>query len=103
MRFYPLEELDQLHEGYCRAFTVAGKELLLIKNDGHIYLITNRCPHMDAPLNKASFLKGSLRCPVHGIEFELPSGKAQGPLASCLSPLEKFTPVTEGEKVGVML
>ena len=103
MKFYPLEKLHQLHEGYCRPFSIAGRELLLFQNDGQTYLINNRCPHMDAPLNRATFTKGSLRCPVHGIEFELASGKAQGALASCLSPLSKLQIAYEGNMLGVIL
>lgn len=103
MKFYPLEKLHQLYDGYSRSFNVAGRSLLLLQNDGKTYLITNRCPHMDAPLTRATLEPGSIRCPVHGIEFELSSGQAKGSLAGCLDQLEKFPVSYEGNLLGVML
>lgn len=103
MTFYPLEKLHQLYDGYCKSFRVAGKDLLLLQNEGKPYLITNRCPHMDAPLTRATLEPGSLRCPVRGIEFDLASGGAKGSLAGCIDPLEKFTIAYEGNVLGVML
>ena len=103
MKFYPLEKLHQLCDGYTKAFRVAGKDLLLLQNEGKTYLITNRCPHMDAPLTRATLEPGSIRCPVHGIEFELTSGQAKGALAGCLADLEKYQITYEGNELGVML
>lgn len=103
MTFYPLEKLHQLHDGYCRSFAVRGKNLLLIQNNGNTYLIENRCPHMDASLEWATFQTDKLRCPVHGIEFDLPNGKALGSLAGCIGDLQRFTITYEGNTLGLML
>ncbi len=103
MPFYPLEKLHQLHDGYSKSFRVAGQDLLLLQNDGQVYLICNRCPHMDAPLTRATLEPGSIRCPAHGIEFELASGEAKGALAGCLDPLQKYPIAYEGNTLGIML
>ncbi len=100
MTFYPLEKLHLLYDGYIRPFRIAGRDLLLVQDQGRTYLIANRCPHMDAPLTFATVRNGLLRCPMHGIEFDLPSGGAR---SGCFSPLEKFTVVYEGNLLGVML
>lgn len=103
MAFYALEKLHQLHEGYCRSFKVAGQQLLLIENDGKRYLIENRCPHMDAPLDRATFSPGRLRCPVHGVEFQLNDGAALGSLAGCIDGLKSHTLAYDGNTIGVEL
>ena len=103
MAFYPLEKLHHLHDGYLRAFKVAGRQLLLLQEQGQAYVIANRCPHMDAPLTHATVSNGVLRCPLHGIEFELQTGAARGGAAACVSPLEKFAVIYEGNQLGVVL
>jgi len=103
MTFHPLEKMHQLYDGYCKSFSVSGKKLLLIQNEGRTYLITNRCPHMDAPLDFATFDGEKLRCPVHGIEFDLPSGRAMGSLAGCINGLENHTITYEGNQLGILI
>ncbi|TQV73526.1 Rieske 2Fe-2S domain-containing protein [Exilibacterium tricleocarpae] len=103
MTFYPLEQLHRLHDGYSRPFKVAGRELLLLQVQGETYLIANRCPHMDAPLTHGTVQSGWLRCPLHGIEFDLQTGGARGGVAASLAPLEKFPLAYEGNQVGVLL
>ncbi|NIB41194.1 Rieske (2Fe-2S) protein [Pseudomaricurvus alkylphenolicus] len=101
MTYYPLEKLHQLYDGYQRAFRVQGLELLLIQDQQRTYLIENRCPHMDAPLTYASIRDGVIRCPMHGIEFNLDSGQGRAP--GCLQPLKSYTPVYEGNTIGIVI
>ena len=101
MAYIALEKLHQLYDGYRRPVRVHGRELLLLQEDGKLYLIANRCPHMDAPLHKATVNQAVLRCPLHGIEFDLRSGLAVGAMADCVGGLEFFPLVYEGNTVGV--
>ena len=103
MQFYALEQLGEMHDGYRKSFHVGGQDLLLVQNEGEAFLICNRCPHMDAPLTRATLEPGSIRCPAHGIAFDLTSGEAKGALAGCLDPLKKYTIAYEGNTLGVML
>lgn len=104
MTFYSLEKLSELYDGYQKAFSVNGKALLLIQTEGQVHIIENICPHMDVPLTQAIQLpEQRIRCRAHGIEFELESGKALGPLANTLSCLTRFLPVYEGTYIGVEL
>ncbi len=104
MSFFALEQLSRLHDGYKQSFTVDGQHLLLCQLEGQIFLIENRCPHMDVPLSSATILPGAqLRCQAHGIAFDLNSGKATGPLADTLDCVKKFSPVYEGSQIGVDL
>lgn len=101
MAYVALEKLHQLHDGYRRPLRLAGRELLLLQEEGKVYLIANRCPHMDAPLHKASIHNHVLRCPLHGIEFDLRDGRAQGNAASCVGGLEYIPLVYDGNTLGV--
>lgn len=104
MSFYPLEKLNRLYDGYQQPFSVAGRQLLLIQTEGRLSLIENRCPHMDVSLTAAVQLPGGMiRCRAHGIEFDLVSGKAQGPLGDTIECLKHFTLVYDGNQVGVEL
>lgn len=104
MAFFALEKLINLHDGYLKPFKVAGRELLLIQEAGRPYIIENSCPHMGVSLSSATLLpEGLIRCRAHGIEFELESGKAIGPLANNLECLKKFSIVYQGANLGVEL
>ena len=99
MAFYPLERLVNLYEGYRQAFMIAGKPLLLLQEGGRTHLLINQCPHQQAPLTKASIEQGILQCPVHGIRFDLATGRAQ---AGCAQSLQYLPLAYEGNQVGVV-
>ena len=104
MAYYPLEQLSRLHDGYKKPFNVGGVNLLLIHEAGKTFLIEDRCPHMDIPLNSGTLSpEAKIRCRAHGIEFDLKTGKAGGPLGDSLDCLQYFKLVYEGTRVGVEL
>ncbi len=39
MRFYPLEKLINLHDGYTRQYKIDSLQLLLLQRDGQLHLI----------------------------------------------------------------
>lgn len=104
MAYIVLEQLSRISDGYMKVFQVGGESLLLIQEDGRLFLIENRCPHMDVSLSTGELLPGyKIRCKAHGIEFDLMSGKADGPLANTLDCLKKYDLVYEGNTVGIDL
>lgn len=102
MAFVPLEKLHQLHDGYRRCFRVERLSLILLQDQGQIHLIENRCPHMDAALERGSVSNGSIRCPMHGISFRLRDGAAVNTPAH-LPPLKTFVPAYEGNTIGIVI
>jgi len=96
--FYPLERLMNLYDGYQRGFTVNGHSLLLVQDNGRCYLLRNTCPHQQAPLTHATMNNGYLRCPAHGMEFNLMTGKSQG---ECSQELQFIAIAYEGNQLGV--
>lgn len=101
--YQALTALHQLHDGYRQVFRIQGRELLLLQEDGLPRLLVNRCPHMDAPLHRASVEQGVLRCPAHGLSFDLASGRCLNGPAGCVGPLEQVPLVYEGNTLGLDL
>ncbi len=89
MQFYPLKNQQDLYHGYLHAFVVKDISVLLIQQMGEIFVVENRCPHRDAPLDYASISNGNIRCPLHKMEFALSHGHGIGP-AICTGGLEVF-------------
>ena len=98
--FYPLERLINLYDGYQRAYQIAGHSLLLIQDAGRCYLLKNHCPHQQASLSQATLSEGKLRCPLHGMSFDLQTGKTQD---GCQQSLVFLPIVYEGNQLGVVL
>ncbi len=102
--FYSLEKLHRLVDGYRQVFNIGGRSLLLIQEDGQRYLLENRCPHAGHPLHDSTYENGSLRCPLHGIQFHLESGLALNvenfPVDKCLM---FFRLSYRDNEIGVML
>lgn len=91
MSLHFVATLDELEASTPRLFSVAGRSIGLIRADGAVYAVRNVCPHKRAPICRGtfrgtmlpsdpdSFIFGMeeqvLRCPWHGWEFDLTTGK----------------------------
>ena len=107
MAFIALEKLHKLYDGYRQRVHFAGGEWLLLQEEGKLYCIANQCPHMNAPLhyatvNYAACDQVNLRCPMHGMEFDLRTGRSINSIGNIGSL--RFLPIVyEGNQVGVDL
>ena len=99
MRFLALEKQHRMHDGYRRVIALEGRNLLLFQHDGQIHIIDNECPHAGANLEKGSIQGGELRCPWHGIAFDIESGYA----ANCGLQLVKYKAAFEQQSVGIVI
>ena len=66
-----LEELK--HKGYL-SVTVQGHDIVLLYQEGEVYALDNRCPHMGFPLSRGSTKDGILTCDWHHARFDIKSG-----------------------------
>eukprot|EP01025_Chloroclados_australasicus_P011563 TRINITY_DN15055_c0_g1_i2.p2 TRINITY_DN15055_c0_g1~~TRINITY_DN15055_c0_g1_i2.p2 ORF type:complete len:176 (-),score=16.58 TRINITY_DN15055_c0_g1_i2:426-884(-) len=64
---------------------VEGSQILIQEFAGDIYAVSNRCTHLNLPLQgRTALLKaevtedGCVVCPAHGTAFELKSGEVKG-------------------------
>ncbi len=103
MRFYPLEKLINLEDGYSREFKIDHLQLLLIQRGGQRYLIEARCPHRGHPLMSATLQGGILQCPLHQYRFSIADGDLLHATEEPCRGLRVFVLVYEGNEVGVIL
>lgn len=102
MRFYPLEKLINLEDGYRREFRIDYHRLLLIQHAGECYLIEALCPHQEHPLLEAWIEDGEVLCPLHGYRFSLLSGRLVNTDKDNCRPLRVWPLVYEGAEIGVV-
>lgn len=103
MRYYALEKLINLHDGYRRSIKIDQHNLLLLQVDGERYLIEHRCPHRGHPLAEADIANGRIQCPLHGYQFDLVSGTLERFTEEPCRALVTYELVYEAREVGVML
>jgi nitrite reductase/ring-hydroxylating ferredoxin subunit len=66
-----LEELK--HKGYL-SVTIQGHDIVLFYQEGEVYALDNRCPHMGFPLSRGSTKDGILTCDWHHARFDIKTG-----------------------------
>src|SRR4029453_11459892 len=55
--------------------------LLVVHDDGKVFALDNRCPHLGFPLHRGSVEDGLLTCHWHHARFDLSSGCTLDPWA----------------------
>lgn len=103
MRFYSLEKLINLYDGYRKLIKIDQYNLMLIQCDGQLYLLESRCPHRGHPLSDSDINGNRLRCSLHGYEFEMTSGKLLLATEEPCRHLLTYEVIYEATEVGVML
>ena len=78
--FIPACQFDELPDGSTKAVSLDGQNLLLCHNRGTVFAIENRCSHQNTPLTEGRVRNGYISCPLHGVRFELATGKPTGQL-----------------------
>lgn len=56
--------------------TVDGLAIAIVRSDGEIYAILDRCSHADVALSEGEIEDGAIECWLHGSAFDLQTGKA---------------------------
>lgn len=77
-KFVEVARLGDVPPGSMHAVTVGQKDVLLANIDGKIHAMSNRCGHMNAPLNEGVLDGSTVVCPFHFARFEVTSGKKEG-------------------------
>ena len=66
---------SELPEGKFRAVRIKGKPILLLKVGGHVFAVSNYCPHMGCALQGGSLTDYVLMCGCHGWKFDIRTGE----------------------------
>ena len=91
---YP--DADSIGEGEMRPIKVEERSLLLIRHQGNLHCIDNRCGHFGAPLVTGSVEDGAIHCSLHQIAFSLHSGEVVTDTSNKCSPITVYPVVEQG-------
>ena len=72
-RLFPLAEL---RPGTMRRCEVEGRAILVCRIGGEIHALDDTCTHDDVSLSLGALEGCRLRCPLHGSEFDVRTGRA---------------------------
>ena len=75
MAWIELFDESALPDGELRLVEVAGRKVLVIRHQGQLYAVNNRCPHMGLPLRGGRPTDdAAIVCPFHRSAFDLATG-----------------------------
>ena len=78
----PALDASMLVEGRPASATVGDVEIVLVRRNGTIHALADRCSHRGGALHKGELLGDCIECPLHGARFRLADGSLQrGPSA----------------------
>jgi nitrite reductase/ring-hydroxylating ferredoxin subunit len=67
-------EENQLPDNMMKVVYPYGLSVLLVKNSGNIYAISNKCAHMGCTLSRGQLVGTTVKCPCHEWMFDLQTG-----------------------------
>jgi 3-phenylpropionate/trans-cinnamate dioxygenase ferredoxin component len=85
--------VDELKPGQRKLAFIEGRSIVLFNIAGELHAIDNACPHNGASLASGQLDGRLLRCPAHGLRFDVTSGCMPGTVGLCV---ETF-PVRAGD------
>ena len=82
MEFVRVAEDADLGEGLLLSVELANKRVCLVRVNGDVFAIDDRCTHAEYPLSEGSIgLDFELDCPLHGAVFDVRDGSVKSPPA----------------------
>ncbi|MFL7962130.1 MULTISPECIES: Rieske 2Fe-2S domain-containing protein [unclassified Pseudomonas] len=89
-----------LPEGGKVVVEVRGHSILLCRLQGQVLAVQNRCTHAGSRLDSGLIAEGSIRCPLHGVRFDLHTGQCLNVRLGC-APLKCFATRETGDHIEV--
>jgi len=68
-------EIGSLEDGKGFCVKAEGVRLVLIKTNGAVHAVENKCPHLGVPLGRGKIENGEIVCPFHGSRFNIVTGE----------------------------
>jgi nitrite reductase/ring-hydroxylating ferredoxin subunit len=73
---------DGLEEGKLTGAQAGGVTVLLVRKEGRLYGLIDRCSHRGCPLHEGELKDDAVVCPCHGSTFRLDGSLVKGPATS---------------------
>ena len=82
--FVPCLKEGDLKEGQMKRVQVSGRSILLVRQGGQVFGVSNICPHMGCSLEKGLLREYLVMCPCHGWKFDIRNGQYEENKATAL-------------------
>ncbi|SIT49583.1 Rieske (2Fe-2S) domain protein [Paraburkholderia piptadeniae] len=82
--------VDELAPGQRKLKFINGRSIVLFNIEGTIHAVDNACPHNGASLASGRLDGRVLRCPAHGLPFDLATGAMPGNAGLSLTTFPVF-------------
>jgi nitrite reductase/ring-hydroxylating ferredoxin subunit len=66
---------SEIKEGQMKAVRVKGKPILLVRQGGEVFGVSNYCPHMGCTFEGGILRDYVVMCPCHGWKFDIRTGE----------------------------
>jgi 3-phenylpropionate/trans-cinnamate dioxygenase ferredoxin subunit len=76
--------IDELAPGRRKLAFIDGRSICLFNVDGKLHALDNSCPHNGASLASGELDGHLLRCPAHGLRFDVTTGRMAGAGGLCV-------------------
>ena len=92
--------LSEFAEDSLTKVTVDGQDVVVIRQDGEVFAVPDRCTHAKYPLHDGELLDGKIKCTHHGATFDLRTGR---PTMPAVKKLRLFDAEIQDDRVVVTL
>lgn len=76
--FVPACRADEIRNGGHKALEIAGRPILILNVNRVFHAVSNRCTHLDYPLDGGRQFGCEIICRKHGARFDVRNGRALG-------------------------
>ncbi|GAB3114092.1 Rieske 2Fe-2S domain-containing protein [Aestuariicella hydrocarbonica] len=81
-RYHDAFPAHELEHNSSKALLIDGKNILICNAGGEYYAVDNMCTHQRAELEGGRIRNCFISCPLHGVRFNLETGKPMGQLTN---------------------
>jgi len=99
--FVTVAQLDKIPENGLLCVEHEGLDLVVVKCDGTVYALEDRCSHEEFPLSAGELVGCELSCALHGARFDLATGAPRA--LPAVVAVKTFEVQIEGNEVKIRL
>lgn len=97
--FVSVARLDEIPETGLKGVRVNGREIVLVRSEGEVFALEDRCSHEEFPLSDGEVTDGEITCALHGARFDLATGTPRA--LPAVTPVRTYEVRVEGDDVQV--
>lgn len=100
--FCVLLDENLLGEESKKAVQLDGHRILILRHQGNIHVVENKCGHFGVPLDDGRLEEGNIYCAVHGVGFDLGKGEVINRAQENCSPIRVFPFEIRNGQIGIL-